>query len=332
MNKSNHIKKYTAHGKFLITGEYAVLDNVPALAIPLQLNQQLEVKIRDDKMFSWKSYDVDGSLWFETKLTLRVLGLEVINYGIDNLDDKMLPIYGATRIVAMEGDDSIAIKLVEILRKAIELNPNAIEKIATGFEAVTTLDFNRKYGMGTSSTLISLVSQWLECDAYALQFECFGGSGYDIACATAECALIYNYNNAQPTVEFLDWNPAVKHSIFFIYLNKKQNSRDSIARFNSALLTDELRTELSEMPQRFIKASNNLTDFNTLINRHEAIISSLIGLEPVQQKLFPDYTGAIKSLGGWGGDFMMCTGGVEERNYFKSRGYEVLLEWDEVVA
>ncbi|WP_438963085.1 GYDIA family GHMP kinase [Nonlabens sp.] len=301
--------KFTAHGKFLITGEYAVLDNVPALAIPLKLNQYLEISSREDDFFSWKSYDADGSLWFETRLSLELL----------------------FNVKPVKIDDDIAAKLIEILQKAIELHPNAIEIIAHGFDAVTTLDFNRKYGMGTSSTLISLIAQWLECDAYELQFACFGGSGYDIACATAGTALVYNYNNAQPAVEFLNWIPAIKQSIFFVYQNRKQNSRDSIAQFNANLITAELRAELSAMPQRFIASSNDLEAFHKTVQRHEAIISSLIGVQPVQEYLFPDYSGVIKSLGGWGGDFMMCTGGKDERNYFKNCGYEVILEWDEVI-
>lgn len=310
MNKEISKKKYSAHGKFLITGEYAVLDNVPALAIPLKLNQYLEISARNDDKISWKSYDYDNNLWFDTIINLETLKSDA----------------------AFESENHITVKLIEVLRTAMLLNPKAIQIIGNGFDAIMTLDFNRKFGMGTSSTLISLVAQWLECDAYALQFTCFGGSGYDIACATANSALVYNYKDSNPQVQLIDWSPAVKESIFFVYLNRKQDSRDSIARFEKSLLTDDLRKELSDMPHRFINASNNLSDFNEVILRHENIISSLIGLEPVQQKLFLDYTGAIKSLGGWGGgDFIMCTGGLVERDYFKSGGYEVVLEWNDVV-
>jgi hypothetical protein len=35
-------------------------------------------------------------------------------------------------------------------------------------------------------------------------------------------------------------------------------------------------------------------------------------------------------LGGWGGDFVMATGGVDARDYFKDKGYNEILEWDEV--
>lgn len=302
-------QKFTAHGKFLITGEYVVLDYVPALAIPLKVDQHLEIHSRNDKNGSWKSYDVDGSLWFQADFKVEQL-----------LDDNH-----------QSFTSHVEEKLFELLRYAIQLNSSAAEKLSQGFDAITTLDFNRTYGMGTSSTLVSLIAQWLECDPYALQFSCFGGSGYDIACATANQALIYKYHEILPEVQSVDWVPAINDQLFFVYLNRKQNSRESIARFDKTLITPSLREELVTMPQQFIHASNDLNAFEAIVKRHEAILGALIDLEPVQSRLFPNYSGAIKSLGGWGGDFMMCTGGAEERSYFKARGYDIVLEWDEVI-
>ena len=55
----------------------------------------------------------------------------------------------------------------------------------------TKLTFPRAWGLGTSSTLISLIAQWAKCDPFELLFEAFGGSGYDIACATANSPISY---------------------------------------------------------------------------------------------------------------------------------------------
>jgi len=164
-----------------------------------------------------------------------------------------------------------------------------------------------------------------------LQFKCFGGSGYDIACAQANSAVIYNYNDSEPIAQEVNFNPSIKDQIFFVYLNRKQNSRDSIAQFDPALLTAELRLELSNMPNRFIEASNSLSDYNNAIVRHEEIISSLIGVKPVKEQLFSDFNGAIKSLGGWGGDFIMATGDAAARQYFIDKGYATIHEWNDVV-
>ncbi|PZX41078.1 mevalonate kinase [Nonlabens dokdonensis] len=298
-------KKYTAHGKFLITGEYAVLDNVPALAVPLKLNQYLEITDRDDQEITWKSYNSDGELWYQVVTNVHDLYSDCINC-----------------------DNPITFKLSEILNTALHLTSN---KSLRGFDAVTTLDFDRKSGMGTSSTLISCVAQWLGCDPYQLQFKCFGGSGYDIACATAPKPIIYNYNNEEPFFNAVDFNPSIKEELFFVYLNRKQNSRDSIAKFDKGLLTQSYREELSNMPKAFIDASDDLLMFEKCITRHEEMISAVVGIAPIKQQLFDDYQGAIKSLGGWGGDFVLATGGLEHREYFKNKGYEIIIEWDDVV-
>lgn len=298
-------KKYSAHGKFLITGEYAVLNNVPALALPLKLNQYLEITPRDDQEITWKSYNSNGDLWYQVMTNVNDLYSDCINC-----------------------DNPITFKLSEILNTALHLTSNTSLR---GFDAVMTLDFDRHSGMGTSSTLISCVAQWLGCDPYQLQFKCFGGSGYDVACAMAQKPLIYNYNNAEPIIEEVHFDPAIKNQIFFVYLNRKQDSRDSIAQFNKEMLTEDIRKELSNMPQALIKATNDVNSYNQVIERHEELISTLIGVEPIKKQLFEDYRGAIKSLGGWGGDFVMATGDQTDREYFLKKGYRTIYEWDDVV-
>jgi hypothetical protein len=45
------------------------------------------------------------------------------------------------------------------------------------------------------------------------------------------------------------------------------------------------------------------------LQEHESIIRILIGEETIQNRLFPDYRwGTVKSLGAWGGDFVLVTG------------------------
>jgi mevalonate kinase len=292
---------YSAHGKFLLTGEYAALAGVPALAVPLRLKQHLTVTQREDKVINWQSHDVDGSLWFKCSFT--------------------------TSLLILVNDDAVTAKLKHILKTALHLSGKGI--LVHGYDVVTTLDFNRTYGMGTSSTLIAMVSQWFGCDGYALQFTCFGGSGYDIACAMAQTPIIYTYDPVKPVVENVIFNPMFSNELFFVYLNRKQNSRESIARFNSDLLAPAIKETLSTMPQQVLRAANNIKAFKDLMINHEAIISQLIGLEPVQ-KYFADFPGVLKSLGGWGGDFILAVGS-DAPAYFKARGYDVVLGWDTIV-
>ncbi|ARN79462.1 hypothetical protein BST97_11315 [Nonlabens spongiae] len=299
------MERFSANAKFLITGEYAVLANITALAVPLKRQQHLEISSRDDQKFTWKSYDADGSLWFEIESDLGKIKS------------------------SQKFDDPTADKLLAILRHASSMSSRDI--LNQGFDAVTTLDFNRKYGMGTSSTLISLIAQWADCDAYQLQFEHFGGSGFDIACATAKTPILYNYNDAVPIVKPVIFNPAIKDQLFFVYLNQKQNSRDSIAKFDPRKLTQELKNELNQMPNRFVQTADSVEDFSKTIERHEEIISNLVGLEPVKNRLFPDYKKTMKSLGGWGGDFILVVGDSGDRARFRESGYSHIYSWDDLV-
>lgn len=293
---------YSAHGKFLITGEYAVLAGVPALAIPLQLNQHLTVVNEATNAIHWRSYDNDGSLWLDVHF------------------DKNLLI--------APSDDALTVKLKEILKKALELTGK--NEFESGATVTTRLDFNRTYGMGTSSTLIAMVAQWIGCDAFALQFATFGGSGYDIACATASQALVYTYHAVAPAVMPVVFNPSFTDRIYFVYLNRKQNSRESIARFDSAALTPAIIDQLTSITNQCLQPDLSQDTFESIMQRHERIISKLIGLQPVKERLFPDFTGTLKSLGGWGGDFIMAIGQDAPR-YFKEKKYEVVYRWDELV-
>jgi len=64
---------------------------------------------------------------------------------------------------------------------------------------------------------------------------------------------------------------------------------------------------------------------------HEEIISKIIDLTPVKQKLFKDYQGAIKSLGAWGGDFILAAGDANTPSYFESKGYETIISYSDMV-
>ena len=87
---------------------------------------------------------------------------------------------------------------------------------------------------------------------------------------------------------------------------------------------------VSAISEQFLKAST-VTEFNKLIVAHEQIISSIIQLKPVKEKLFSDYFGEIKSLGAWGGDFVMVTGNEQTPTYFKNKGYETILSYSEMI-
>jgi len=71
--------------------------------------------------------------------------------------------------------------------------------------------------------------------------------------------------------------------------------------------------------------------FEQLLERHEALLSKILKTPTVKSQLFPDYPGAIKSLGGWGGDFMLVTGDSSAKGYFQDKGYRTVIGYSEMV-
>ena len=76
----------------------------------------------------------------------------------------------------------------------------------------------------------------------------------------------------------------------------------------------------------------NLNEFENLIEKHESIISSLIGIESIQQTTFKDYEdGKIKSLGAWGGDFILVTSKSNDLSYFRDKGLKLIFQLKDLV-
>jgi mevalonate kinase len=184
--------------------------------------------------------------------------------------------------------------------------------------------------LGTSSTLISNLARWSEIDPYKLLQNSFGGSGYDIACATAKSPLIFRKQPFEPHVETCEFDPPFKSSLFFVYLNRKKNSREAIEAFKKQNIGEEQIAYASKLTRAVIRA-HRLSEFEQILNEHEDFISKILGLVPVKEKLFSDFQGAIKSLGAWGGDFVLATGNEHTPEYFKNKGFKVVMTYEEML-
>lgn len=296
---------FYSNGKLLLTGEYLVMDGATGLAIPTKYGQSLEVKPSAEKGLHWKSFDHEGNVWFEHTF-----------HSVHAVDSKV--------------SNLIALKLAEILRTAAELNPNFLTK-TVGVEVETKLDFPRDWGLGSSSTLINNIAQWADVDAFELLNKSFGGSGYDIAAAQNDGPILFALDQGEPTVRSvaLDWG--FKGNLFFVHLNKKQDSKEGIARYKDR--KKDLNVPLvafQKLTDGIVHASS-LAAFEALLQRHEAIVMTHIGIEPIKQRLFPAYSGMIKSLGAWGGDFVLATGTDEQMDYFRKKGYTTIIPFSEMI-
>jgi len=300
-------KTFYSNGKLLLTAEYLVLDGAEALAVPSVYGQYLEVEEIPGNLLVWKSLDENGNIWFENSLKIR---------------EENLP-------VASE-KDTISETLLAILRQAKISNPLFLSE-NKGFQVTTRLNFNRSWGLGTSSTLIANIAKWAEIDAYTLLHKSFGGSGYDIACALHNKPIIYSNKTFPPKVKevSLDWN--FKDELFFVYLNRKQDSKEAIANYRQYSNLDGRLAGKKEIAIQEINAltnailkSSSLSEFENLLEDHEELLSDILGQSKIKELYFSDYSGKIKSLGGWGGDFILATR-RDALDYFRLKGLEIII-------
>lgn len=302
------VQTFYSNGKLLLTGEYVVLDGAKSLAIPTMFGQSLQVDKIKEPILLWESFDSENRLWFNCKFLLS-----------DLLNDK-------NEFFA----DTIQKTLLQILLAAKKLNP-AFINTSQGYHIKTHLNFPRNWGLGTSSTLINNIAQWAKVDAFLLLQNSFGGSGYDIACAQNDTPISYQLIENKPIVKNVNFQPKFTEQLFFVHLNQKQDSKEGIKKYK----------RISKNNSSFIKHISHLTNqiilcdslpkFESLIKEHEEQISTIIQKKTIQEKLFSDYFGQTKSLGAWGGDFILATGNANSPNYFKNKGYQTVIPFKKMV-
>lgn len=300
-------KTFYSNGKLLITAEYVVLDGAKALALPTKFGQNLIIEKGKNNQTDWKSFDKDGSIWFEDSISFE----SIINK-------------------ESFGADKIKTTLVEILHEAYVLNPKFIDD-SEGYTISTELTFPKLWGLGTSSTLINNIAQWLDIDAFELLRRSFGGSGYDIACAQKDTPILYWLEDGKPRIEKTVFNPPFASNMYFVYLNKKQSSKAAIASYyNKQNNIGEASKKINQITESLLMAED-LKTFAYLIEKHEMIMSDVLEMQTIQETYFSDFKGVVKSLGAWGGDFVLVLSKNDPSEYFKEKGFPTILTYEEMI-
>lgn len=308
---------FYSNGKLLLTGEYVILDGALALALPTKLGQSMTIKEIDQPKIIWKSYDVNGLIWFEDEFKIIEFAYPTLYNSRDNTQS-----------------DSVKNTLLKILLQVGRLKDGFYDSYINtekGFMITTKLDFPKNWGLGSSSTLINNVAKWSNVDAFELLHKTFGGSGYDIACAKHDSPITYQLLDHKREIQEVNFNPSFKQNLFFVYLNKKQNSREGIAHYKSKKNTicREI-ARISEITSTIINCKN-LEEFELLLDEHEQIIANIIQKKTIKDLLFEDFEGSIKSLGAWGGDFVLVTSKKNPSGYFKSKGFETIIGYSDII-
>ena len=301
--------RFYSNGKLLLSGEYVVLDGANALAVPTKFGQDLVVTEGSNSQVKWISKDSDGSIWFEGTIDFA----EITNKNYINKTENVENL------------------LLDILRQAYLLNPDYIEK-SRGYNIETNLTFPKYWGLGTSSTLINNVAQWLNIDAFTLLENSFGGSGYDIASAQNDTAILYQLEDGKPLVTKINFNPDFADNLYFVYLNKKQSSKGAITSYynNKPVDLSNIIAEINSITQEMLTA-DSLTEMEIAMQKHENLISNILMMQTVQEMNFSDYEGVVKSLGAWGGDFVLATSRENPSEYFISKGFPTILTYKEMI-
>ena len=295
------MKSFHSNGKLLISGEYLVLDGALSLALPCKFGQYLNFTEDSNGTLEWISKDMNDTIWFTAYFEAKTLKvLKTSNYNT-----------------------------VKWVKKILEFcNKNSLTNKSLQGKIECKLEFPNNWGLGSSSTLLNNLASLYEINPYDLHFSTTNGSGYDIACAGSNSALTYQVIKNIPEVNKMDWSPVFKDEILFIFLKKKQKSNLEVKRFKELKKDPDLISRISSITKEIIY-SKTIEEFEHLLDEHEAITGQYIQSETVKSKYFSDYEGSVKSLGAWGGDFVLAT--RKNKNYFLDKGFDTILSFSEII-
>ena len=296
------VRQSYTRGKLLISGAYGVLDGAIGFALPTKLGQRFSFETDRSENIECKAVDDKGNTWFEAEFDVKSLA----------------PLKTSS--------EEVANTFSKLLIAARSLNPN----FDYPFTLESTLEFNREWGLGSSSTLIAALAQFASVNAYELLDSGFKGSGYDIACATAEGPIRFQRIGKEVSVTPVNWRPEFADELYLVYLNQKMNSREAIAHYRKAQSSDHFLNELSRLSIAISEETSDIHRFEKLLLEQESLLSSRLNSTAIGDQLFDDRPeGVFVSLGAWGGDFALFT---RKKNipYLKDKGYSTILKLDEL--
>ena len=298
-----------ARGKLLISAEYMVLHGSLALVLPLKKKQNLK-KIRSENRnsFTWNAYR-ETDLWFRAEI--RPSTMEIVS----------------------TSDTEIAERLRLLLRTCVELNPSFQRELLI-WDVETRLDFSPEWGFGSSSTLTALMAEWAGVNALDLHFMISEGSGYDVACAVAGRAILYSLQDNEPRYEPVSFQPPFADQLYFVWLGSKQSTALHLREMAGRLIPKKELVRSFSMLTRGMLGTKELGDFRNYMEEHEAKLSELTGLERVSLTRFPGLQGSVKSLGAWGGDFVMVASDQQADalyNYLDRMGFPCRFRYKELI-
>lgn len=292
-------------GKLMLTSEYVAVDGALVLAVPTKLGQEFFFTEKNDEksLIYWSAY-IKDQLWLET----------VIDY--------------KTWTILETNDQKAAAFILKALKNVQDLSEIKL-KTKQSYHLKTNLQFPADYGLGSSSTLMSNLGEWAEIDPFVLNEISLGGSGYDVAVAKEKSAVLYS-RFPERVYEKVTFDPPFKEDLILIHLNQKQDTREGISHYRSKPKSLALIEECSELTKTIV-STKDLEGFSELMTIHEQKLSDFLSTPTVKEKYFKNCPSFVKSLGAWGGDFVLTSKFGDYEAYFKKQGFSKIFNWQDLI-
>lgn len=292
-------------GKLMLTSEYFAVDGALVLAVPTKLGQEFFFdEIPDSQsIVVWEAYH-QNILWLTARIDYK--NWVILETNLQSSAEFILKV----------------LKNVQILSE-LKFKSNIT------YHLKTNLQFPSNYGLGSSSTLMTNLAEWSAIDPFYLNTKSLGGSGYDIAVAKAKSAVLFQN---KPTIQFqpIYFQPKFADQLIFIHLNQKQDSREGINLYKSKVKSQNRIDEFSNLTRNVLNCED-LEIFSQLMTIHEQKIADFIEISTVKSIYFSDCPVFVKSLGAWGGDFVMSCKFEGYKDYFWGKGFTTVFDWSEII-
>lgn len=303
----NKLLTFQCPGKLFITGEYAVLHGALSLVVPVHYTQNLMITPSEKGQLHWTT------TWNDT--VFLSASIQLNDFSTLSCSDSLRAAF-----------------LTRLLKSVRRLNPNFL--VEGGYRVRSVMGANPQWGFGSSAQLTVNVARWAGVDALVLHRLVSSGSGADVACSLVAHAIHYSISMKQSRYHEVSFKPPFADKLLLVYTNRKQDSATSVRNFLlKRHLIDSRRDLVSQITLEATQTSD-IHVFAGLMAEHERLLSAVLKQPPVQETQFNGFPGVVKSLGAWGGDFVLAipSAGMDEAaSWFLERGYDTLLPFHETV-
>nr|MBM3931420.1 hypothetical protein [Sphingomonadales bacterium] len=297
-----------------MSGEYVVLDGATAFGLASRMGQSMSVfRGSEPGCLRWTALDHLHNPWLQANY--RILDGQ---WSVGEVSDKAAEassilqnwLQAAWTLMAKPGEGSVSgyegASWNDILH-------------TEGLTVQTQLDFARSWGLGSSSTALALLAQWLGVDARRLYALTTNGSGYDLEVAMQNSSILYRLPEGraipnspspaplEPIVQPIAYRSPQGGALWLVDPGGKQISAKEVVRYRN-LDTNQRMAHVEEISSLSIALATcqDVTMMLDFFEQHDAVLEKLLGQPCLQRSAGNGFPGRLKSLGAWGGDLFLA--------------------------